>query len=209
VTKVNDRYLEERRQQILDAARQVFVQKGYASATMQDIAAEADLAAGSLYRYFPGKSDLIAEVAMDCCAQDIALFTQTASHVPSPAAALRELGEEVREQMRPENRAEQAALRLESYTATLRDDELRSRVAGSLNESIDSLSALIQQAQDAGEFQPRVNARQLSTFLHTVGAGLGTLGVPLRDELDSDGVWTLLMRLLEPYFLPTTSSPDA
>jgi AcrR family transcriptional regulator len=49
---------EERRKQILDAAMDVFSRKGYAAATMPEIAETAGLAAGTLYLYFPNKRDL-------------------------------------------------------------------------------------------------------------------------------------------------------
>jgi len=52
---------EARRKQILDAAIEVFSQKGYAAATMPEIAESAGLAAGTLYLYFPNKRELFIE----------------------------------------------------------------------------------------------------------------------------------------------------
>jgi AcrR family transcriptional regulator len=49
---------EERRKQILDAAIDIFSQKGFAAATIPEIAEAAGLAAGTLYLYFPNKRDL-------------------------------------------------------------------------------------------------------------------------------------------------------
>ena len=66
MAKLPDRYMEERRQEILDAARRVFVEKGYDNATMNDIAAAADVSAGSIYRYFENKRDLIAAASNAC-----------------------------------------------------------------------------------------------------------------------------------------------
>jgi TetR/AcrR family transcriptional repressor of uid operon len=48
----------ERKPQILQAAIQVFLQKGFAAARMEDIAAQAGLSVGNLYRYYPGKLDI-------------------------------------------------------------------------------------------------------------------------------------------------------
>lgn len=48
----------ERKLQILQAAMQVFLLKGFSAARMDDIAAQAGLSVGNLYRYFPGKLDL-------------------------------------------------------------------------------------------------------------------------------------------------------
>ncbi|MBB5042222.1 TetR/AcrR family transcriptional regulator [Shinella fusca] len=51
-----NRILRERR--ILDAALTVFSQKGFVSASMDDIAAEAGLSKPTLYQYFPSKDEL-------------------------------------------------------------------------------------------------------------------------------------------------------
>jgi TetR/AcrR family transcriptional regulator, cholesterol catabolism regulator len=52
-----------RREQILDAAAQLFSVRGYQATSLQDIANEVDLLKGSLYYYFESKQDLLLEVA--------------------------------------------------------------------------------------------------------------------------------------------------
>ena len=49
---------EERRAQLIDAARQVFVANGYHAAAMDDIADRAGVSKPVLYQHFPGKLDL-------------------------------------------------------------------------------------------------------------------------------------------------------
>ena len=49
-----------RRQQIMEAAKIVFRRKGFISATMEDIAAEAELSIGALYLYFKNKDEIYA-----------------------------------------------------------------------------------------------------------------------------------------------------
>ena len=51
-----NRILRERR--ILDAALEVFSQKGFVGASMDDIAAGAGLTKPTLYQYFPSKDEL-------------------------------------------------------------------------------------------------------------------------------------------------------
>ncbi len=53
---------EERRKDILKAAMVVFSQKGYHEAKMQEIAQQAGIANGTVYRYFPSKFILATEV---------------------------------------------------------------------------------------------------------------------------------------------------
>lgn len=55
-----NRILRERR--ILDAALTIFSQKGFVSASMDDIAAEAGLTKPTLYQYFPSKDELFTAI---------------------------------------------------------------------------------------------------------------------------------------------------
>src|SRR6266568_3030385 len=49
---------EKRRCAILRAARAVFARQGYASTVVDDIAAQAGIAKGTLYLYFPSKEQI-------------------------------------------------------------------------------------------------------------------------------------------------------
>jgi AcrR family transcriptional regulator len=53
------RLIEERRNQILDAAALLFARKGYKGATIREIAREAGVAEGTIYNYFDSKHDLL------------------------------------------------------------------------------------------------------------------------------------------------------
>lgn len=52
----------DRGEQILKAALDVFSRKGYAAATMPEIARAAGIAAGTIYIYYPGKRELFVAV---------------------------------------------------------------------------------------------------------------------------------------------------
>jgi AcrR family transcriptional regulator len=54
----SDAHLEARRQSILAAATKLFTQKGIAAATMAEIAEEAGISPGAIYRYFENKDEL-------------------------------------------------------------------------------------------------------------------------------------------------------
>jgi AcrR family transcriptional regulator len=54
--------MEERRAQILSAARRVFAEKGLSRVTLRDVFREAGLSAGAVYNYFQSKDDLILGV---------------------------------------------------------------------------------------------------------------------------------------------------
>jgi AcrR family transcriptional regulator len=54
-----EQLIEERRNQILDAAARLFAHKGYKGATIREIAREAGVAEGTIYNYFDSKHDLL------------------------------------------------------------------------------------------------------------------------------------------------------
>ena len=56
---------EERPRQILDAALQVFCERGLAGARLDDIARRAGVSKGTIYLYFPNKEELFREVVRD------------------------------------------------------------------------------------------------------------------------------------------------
>lgn len=53
---------EERRQQIVDAAAELFDKVGYSNTSMEDIAAVVGVAKPTLYHYFPGKDAVLLEI---------------------------------------------------------------------------------------------------------------------------------------------------
>ena len=57
-----EEYAEGRREQILNAALQVFSNRGFAETTMDEIAAASGLGKGTLYCYFPSKEVLLEKL---------------------------------------------------------------------------------------------------------------------------------------------------
>lgn len=62
----------ERRQQILDAALTVFLRKGFNGSTTREIAAEAGIAEGTIFRYFKTKKDLLVGLVAPHVIQSLA-----------------------------------------------------------------------------------------------------------------------------------------
>jgi AcrR family transcriptional regulator len=65
--------LEFRRSEILSAATKVFGSKGFEGTRMEDIAAEADLAKGTVYVYFQSKDEIYEAVVEQVLAEILAL----------------------------------------------------------------------------------------------------------------------------------------
>ena len=59
---IQEMVIAARRNQILDAATQVFAEKGFHRATIKDIARVAGIADGTIYTYFASKTDVLLAI---------------------------------------------------------------------------------------------------------------------------------------------------
>ena len=63
IAERKEREKQQRREEIVQAAEEVFFSKGFELSTMDDIAARAELSKGTIYLYFKNKEDLHMAVA--------------------------------------------------------------------------------------------------------------------------------------------------
>lgn len=66
----------DRRQQILEAAAQVFAARGYSQATGDEIAETAGVSKGTLYNYFESKQDIFTQLFLASVAEDEAVIDE-------------------------------------------------------------------------------------------------------------------------------------
>src|SRR3954467_12540942 len=70
--------LAEDRERILAAARDVVRELGFANAKVVAVAAGAGVSTGSVYRHFPSKAALFAEMLREVCARELAVAAAVA-----------------------------------------------------------------------------------------------------------------------------------
>jgi AcrR family transcriptional regulator len=82
------RRLAARHDAIIAAARQIAGEGGMAAVQIAAVAARAGIAAGTVYRYFPAKTDLVAALLKQMTANEIAALRRAAASAPGPLSAL-------------------------------------------------------------------------------------------------------------------------
>jgi AcrR family transcriptional regulator len=81
---------EARPAEIVSAALEVFAERGFAAARLDEVAARAGISKGTLYLYFPSKEDLFKAVVREAVLPRIAWVEDIAAHWDGPAPALLE-----------------------------------------------------------------------------------------------------------------------
>ena len=82
--------LEDNRARILDAARTLVAEGGWRQAQVAAVAARAGLATGTVYRYFPSKADLFAEVLANVSRRERDVVSAIVDGGGPPAARLKD-----------------------------------------------------------------------------------------------------------------------
>jgi len=82
------RQLAARHGTIMAAARELAAQGGMGAVQIAAVAARANIAAGTVYRYFPSKIDLIAALVVAQSENEIAALDEAADAAPGPLSAL-------------------------------------------------------------------------------------------------------------------------
>jgi AcrR family transcriptional regulator len=128
---------EERSHEILASIRQVFAEKGFDGASMQDLARAAGMSVGNFYRYFPSKAAIVQAM----CGYDLAEIQGDFAEIQTsdrPMACLRDriLNHFSEESMKD------GQLWAEITAAAIRKPEI-GEVARQMEETIVSLLATI------------------------------------------------------------------
>ena len=171
------RRLAARHDSILAAARSAAAEGGMAAVQIAPVAERAGIAAGTVYRYFPSKTDLVNDLVEQAGAREVEAMRQAAHAAPGPlsaiAAAVATFGHRALENRR-------LAWALIAETADVETAAVR---AGFRRALADELDRLIRAAAAAGLLPAEQNPSVAVPAL--VGALLEGLIGPLAPEIDA------------------------
>ncbi|MDZ8055626.1 MAG: TetR/AcrR family transcriptional regulator [Aulosira sp. ZfuVER01] len=95
----NERIRRATSEQILKAAMDLFLDKGYHATSIDDVAKKAKISKGLLYHYFKGKEDLFAAM-VDVRLNDLLVVMEAAVAKETPAEQIRHIAEGALEDVR-------------------------------------------------------------------------------------------------------------
>lgn len=186
----------ERSTQILDAAERSFARSGFHRTTMQDVAAEAGMSPGNLYRYFPSKDALVAGL----CERDRAdlgrEFAALRETDDGFLAAFRELGRRHFEH----DACGKAKLCLEIWAEATRNPSV-AEMQGEFHRSLQSeLIAAFEEAKKAGDIDASIDTRAVASILAKLGDGMfvrRALATDFDPKREIAEVFTVIKALLD------------
>jgi AcrR family transcriptional regulator len=142
-----ERRLEHTRSLLLDAAEDVFAEKGFISATLDDIARAAGYTKGAIYKHFATKEDLFLAVSDRYWRRYFDNFAEVISAEHVGSRELDEIAARWR-QLSRDRGAEHAALGHEFSLYLLRNPDVRERVAEKRSEVVEALAGFIVEGID-------------------------------------------------------------
>jgi AcrR family transcriptional regulator len=143
-----ERRVEHTRALLLDAAEEVFAEKGFTPASLDDIARAAGYTKGAIYKHFATKEDLFLAVSDRYWRRYFDNFAEVmASAKQVGAREFDEIAKRWRKLSRDRG-AEHAALGHEFTLYLLRNPEARERVAAKRSEVVEALAKFIVDGMD-------------------------------------------------------------
>jgi AcrR family transcriptional regulator len=161
--------VERNREVVLDAARRVFIQRGYAGASLEAIADEAGFSKGVVYSQFGSKPDLFFAL-LELRIEERAAQNERIAEQFAGADGLRELMRAGSQDAADEPGWQYVLT--EFRALAMRDPELNHRYAQTHSRAVDSLTAVLRHLFEETGLEPVVPVRSLAEFFLSAGAGI-------------------------------------
>lgn len=194
MTRVTQEHMDARRESILGAAARLFARKGIAGATMAEIANEAGLSAGAIYRYYESKEDLSRAVFELAAQRQHDLFHSVDDEATSPLDALRRVGHKVWVE---DDDIDDLICDVQLALAAARDpDDIGVDVSHSQLYLRSLLKEMVVQAQASEEIDPDIDAETMAVILQACTAGIQLMKLVPDDDFDVEAAFHLFVRMV-------------
>jgi AcrR family transcriptional regulator len=167
--RVTAEYLDAKRARILDAAITCFSRDGFQRATIPDIAAEAGVSAGAIYRYFSSKEEIVAAIA-DAHRTPSPAALAAATTQPDLASAFTALIAASFGGLQDSDEQRWRRITVQLWGEALRDESVAQIVRTGRDEPIEQIAQLIRRAQADGlvrtDIDPLAGARMCASLFY-------------------------------------------
>jgi AcrR family transcriptional regulator len=192
------------RDRLLQAAAEVFAERGYEGAAVSDIARKAGFTTGAIYSRFRDKAELLLEVVRG------ALESEQAAAVSAASAGIyTELGDRFSTFAAPlldESGQRDRNLVFEAHAAARRNPQVGAMLSDFQRQQFAALTQLVQDAQDHGEVAKGVDPAVVAALFMSIPLGLVLLELTGVD-LPGPDAWAALAGHMAAALRPTADQP--
>lgn len=170
--KVSEAHLTARREQILDAAMVRFAKNGFQATGMADVIAATGLSAGSVYRYFKSKDELIEAIVDRVLNRTAERFGEllASGSVPAPGVAVR-LGVETIDEVASRAPVEVGRLAVQAWGEALRNERVSEVVHNAYSTIRGYYAEVSRRAIEAGTMPADADPDALASAMYSLTAG--------------------------------------
>lgn len=191
------------RQRLLQAAGEVFAQRGYDRASLDDVATAAGLTKGAVYSSFAGKDDLFYALMRERIEERLALVTEAVERQATVLDIARDASSGLAQLM--SSQRDWHLLFIEFWARAVRDPELHDEFARERR----SVRRLIAQFLEAQAVEAGVNlpapAEQLAVAVLALSNGIAIEHLADPDTVDPSTFGVILGLLLDKLLTPATT----
>lgn len=162
--RVSDEHKERRRQEILAAALDVFIGKGYKQATINDIAARGGMSVGAIYRYFPTKGEIMLTLVEQRLGRTPELFARLTAGVADPWEQLVKCIDLFVSALRIQHPGA-GRLLLVAMAEALQDGQVREGLHRRFGGVMAYMAGIIRKGQAQGRFRPDASPDGVAAML--------------------------------------------
>lgn len=191
--------VDEIRVRLIDAANEVFAERGYDGAGVHEIARRAGLTTGAIYSRFRGKDDLLIE-AIDKSMPDEIERLLSGQVDADAASIITQLGSHLVEERHG------SSVLLEAIVASRRESALAARIGARLDDDSRRLAKLVDEAKSAGLVDDTYTTEAITTFCNAVSFGMLVTNALDRDLPDHES-WDRLIAGLVTALAPARPDP--
>jgi AcrR family transcriptional regulator len=188
------------RRRLLDAAAAVFARRGFAAASVDEIAREAGYSTGAIYWHFKGKDDLFLAMAEEFAIDRVRELGEVIGDVEvDPAERAREAGDQWMARLADDPVRFRVAIEFRNYA--YERPEVREALAHRVGALREAAARQLERDAREGRIEFPLPASDLAAVVRALGIGLAieklTDPDAIRDELFGEFLY-VLFRLLEP-----------
>lgn len=177
--RVVPEYKEEAKGRILEAANQIFAEKGYRQATMDDVAKKIGVSKGALYLYFASKEELFEEI---CRTEPLGLkeiLYSTFNEKRKPLESASEFFDAMMKRY-----GSNLGLGFEIFSEASRNPSLRRVLKKTQDGYVEVLTSFLGQLQKKGFVSDQLDLRSITYAVIAMWNGIESLmvsGLPVPD----------------------------